>query len=117
MDALLGAAALPNIGELFPDDDPVNAGRSSAEMLGEVLGQIRGLGFRVSNVDFVIQLERPKIASLMGILRGKVAELLGIALEDVGMKATTAEGLGAVGRGEAVEVLCLCLLERGASDE
>jgi 2-C-methyl-D-erythritol 2,4-cyclodiphosphate synthase len=112
MDALLGAAALPNVGELFPDDDPANAGRSSVEMLEVVLGHVRRRGFRVSNVDFVIQLERPKIAPLMEILRGKIAGLLGIVGEDVGVKATTAEGLGAVGRGEAVEIFCLCLLEK-----
>jgi 2-C-methyl-D-erythritol 2,4-cyclodiphosphate synthase len=111
MDSLLGAAALPNIGVLFPDWDEKNRGRSSREMLSEVVQLVAIHGFHPVNVDAVIQLEFFALNPFLVKMRGVLAEVLRIGVENVGIKATSAEGLGPVGEGKAVEVLCVCLLE------
>ncbi|MDR2664626.1 MAG: 2-C-methyl-D-erythritol 2,4-cyclodiphosphate synthase [Puniceicoccales bacterium] len=115
MDAILGAAALPNVGVLFPCDGEENRGRDSCEMLGTVLAMVWKLGFRLVNVDAVIQLEAPPVSSFFPAMRERLSPLLGLEGSAVGLKATTAEGLGPIGRGEALEVLCVCLLEGGKS--
>jgi 2-C-methyl-D-erythritol 2,4-cyclodiphosphate synthase len=111
MDALLGAAGRPNIGVLFSDGAESNRGRSSLEMLREVLGLVEEGGLRVGNVDLVIQLERPRLNPFLGAMRESLAGALGIGGDRVGIKATTAEGLGPVGEGRAMEVICVCLLQ------
>lgn len=112
MDALLGAASLPNIGVLFPDTDLQNKRRSSLEMLSVVMKKIAKLGFRVVNVDVSVLLERPKVSKFFSEMRRRIAPVLGVSGEEIGLKATTNEGVGPIGSGEAIEVICVCLLEK-----
>ena len=111
MDALLGAAALPDIGLLFPDNDPQYAGADSLQLLVQVVAMLRGEGWRIANVDAVIMAERPKIAPYISQMREKLAEALGIESNAVGLKATTTEKLGFVGREEGIAAQAVVLLE------
>jgi 2-C-methyl-D-erythritol 2,4-cyclodiphosphate synthase len=110
IDALLGALAEPNIGVLFPGDE-INKGRNSLEMLRVVRERMRQRKFRIVNVDVTIQLERPRLAPFLDAMRQNIADALEILPSDVGIKATTAEGVGKIGQGRAMEVLSICLLE------
>ncbi|MDR2030602.1 MAG: 2-C-methyl-D-erythritol 2,4-cyclodiphosphate synthase [Puniceicoccales bacterium] len=110
MDAILGAAGMPNIGVLFPNDDEANQGRDSMEMAAHVVRLAREAGFSVENVDSVIQLERPLLGPFLAAMRDRMAGAFGVNPERVGLKATTAEGIGAVGAGDAIEVYSVCLL-------
>ena len=101
-DALLGAAGLGDIGDLFPDTDPAYAGADSGRFLQDVLGRVRAAGFRVENADLIIHAERPRLGPHKQRIRDSVARLLEIEPGAVGVKATTNEGLDAVGRGEAL---------------
>lgn len=114
MDALLGAAALPDIGRLFPDDDPQYAGADSLQLLAQVAAMLRGEGWRIANVDAVIMAERPKIAPYISQMREKLAEALGVEASAVGLKATTTEKLGFVGREEGIAAQAVALLESRA---
>ncbi len=102
IDALLGAAAQPDIGELFPDTDPKYRGADSSALLSAVMTRIRSVGFAVVNIDVTIHAERPKLSAHKEAIRGSLSNLLGIPRERVGIKAKTGEGVDAVGRGEAV---------------
>jgi len=102
IDALLGAAAQPDIGELFPDTDPQWMDADSRRLLAPVLARIGACGLRVVNVDITIHAERPKLSPHKERIRGSVAELLGLSVDRVGLKAKTGEGVDAVGRGEAI---------------
>ena len=113
-DALLGAAALGDIGQMFPDTDPLNRHRDSAEMLRAALAAIRALGWRIGNIDCVVFLERPKLLPHKQAIRERMAEILEIDLEDIGLKAKTGEQMGPVGREEAVAAQCIVLLEPSA---
>ena len=110
-DAVLGAAALGDIGELFPDTDEANRGRDSAEMLTIALAQVRAAGYRVWNVDSIVFAERPKLSAYKLAIRTRIAELLEIPLERVGLKAKTGERVGPVGRQEAIMAEAVVLLE------
>lgn len=110
-DALLGAASLGDIGELFPDTDPANRGRESGQMLQVACHRITEAGFRIVNVDCIVFAQRPKLTSHKPAIRQRVAELLGIAPERVGMKAKTGESLGSVGTEAAIVAQCVALLE------
>ncbi|HEX4149957.1 MAG TPA: 2-C-methyl-D-erythritol 2,4-cyclodiphosphate synthase [Pirellulales bacterium] len=110
-DALLGAAALGDIGELFPDTDEANRGRDSAEMLVAALDLVRQAGYRVLNVDAIVFAERPKLAAYKLAIRGRIAQLLEVPLEQVGLKAKTGERVGPVGRQEAIMAETVVLLE------
>lgn len=112
-DALLGAAAAGDIGRHFPDTDPRWRDASSVELLGRVVALVRGRGLAVGNVDVVVIAERPKLAPHVPAMRARLAAVLGVDVERVSVKAKTAEGLGAVGRGEAVEVHAVALLMGG----
>jgi 2-C-methyl-D-erythritol 2,4-cyclodiphosphate synthase len=112
-DALLGAAGLPDIGQLFPNTDDVNRGRDSAEMLRLAYEQVTAAGWRVVNLDCVVAAERPKISPVKEKIVARVAEILGIEAARVGLKAKTGEGVGPVGREEAIEARCVALLQRG----
>jgi 2-C-methyl-D-erythritol 2,4-cyclodiphosphate synthase len=112
-DALLGAAALPDIGQLFPNTDEGNRNRDSAEMLSEVAAKVADAGYRVVNLDCVVAAERPKLADYKDAIRHRIAGLLGISPHQVGLKAKTGEGVGPVGREEAIEARCVVLLESG----
>jgi 2-C-methyl-D-erythritol 2,4-cyclodiphosphate synthase len=110
-DALLGAAALGDIGELFPDSDPTHRGRDSAELLKEVMEHVTQAGYRLVNVDCVVHAERPRIGPHRTAIRRRIAELLDLPAERVSVKAKTGEGVGAVGRQESIEARCVALLE------
>jgi len=101
-DALLGAAGLPDIGNLFPNTDPAYKGISSLELLRQVQGRVGAAGYSVGNVDLTLIAEAPKIAPHVPQMRALIAECLRIEPARVGIKATTNEGLGALGRGEGI---------------
>lgn len=111
-DALLGAAGEPDIGVLFPNTSPRHRGRNSLEFLAEVGRRLRKKGFRVENLDCVLLAERPKIRDRIPLMRRRMAKALGIPPEAVGVKATTQERLGAVGREEGLAALAVALVEK-----
>ncbi len=102
IDALCGAAGLPDIGEHFPDTDPRYRDADSRTLLAQVVDEIRSLEYAVANADVVIQLERPKLVPHKAAMRDALAGLLCVAPAAVSVKAKTGEGVDAVGRGEAV---------------
>jgi 2-C-methyl-D-erythritol 2,4-cyclodiphosphate synthase len=110
-DALLGAAALGDIGRMFPDTDPANRGRDSAEMLRRALEAVREAGWQVGNVDCIVFAQRPKLAPHMPAMGRRVAAILGIEPDRVGLKAKTGEGVGPVGEEEIIAAHCVALLE------
>lgn len=111
-DALLGAAALGDIGELFPDTDPANRGRDSAEMLEHAMDRVTAAGFRLVNIDAIVFAERPKLSAFKTAIRERIAALLDVPADCVGFKAKTGERVGPVGREEAVMAEAVVLLER-----
>ncbi|MBL8879250.1 MAG: 2-C-methyl-D-erythritol 2,4-cyclodiphosphate synthase [Phycisphaerales bacterium] len=113
-DALLGAAGMGDIGELFPDSDPQWKNMPSRIFVREVLGRIRLNGWRVENVDVMVHAERPKLGPRKQEMRAAIAQLLEIDAECVGVKAGTNEGQDAVGRGEAIACSAVALLRREA---
>lgn len=111
-DALLGAAALGDIGHLFPDTDPRYAGADSLKLLGEVCRLLREKGFSIGNIDATLLAQRPKIAPHISRMRENLAAACGIAVDQVSVKATTEERLGFTGREEGMAASAVCLLER-----
>jgi len=111
-DALLGAAALGDIGELFPDTDPANRGRDSAEMLAEARRRVAAAGWGIVNLDCVIFAQRPKILPHRPAIRARVAAVLGIDEAAVWLKAKTGEGVGPIGTEEAIAAECVVLIEK-----
>jgi len=110
-DAILGAARLGDIGQHFPDSDPAYAGADSLVLLTEVARLIREAGFEIVDVDCVIQAEKPRIAVHREAMRSALADAMGIDFESVGIKATTTEGLGAIGREEGIAATAVALLK------
>jgi 2-C-methyl-D-erythritol 2,4-cyclodiphosphate synthase len=110
-DALLGAAALGDIGEMFPDTEPANRGRDSAEMLALAAESVAAAGYRVVNLDCIVLAQQPQLSSYKDPIRRRIAEILSLAVEQVGLKAKTGEGVGPIGRGEAIAAECVALLE------
>jgi 2-C-methyl-D-erythritol 2,4-cyclodiphosphate synthase len=108
IDALLGAANLGDIGRHFPDDDPQFSGVASRTMLVEVLRRVAGAGFRPVSADVTIMAERPKLAPHMPAMSEELSEVVGCV---VSVKATTVEGLGALGRAEGIAATAIALLE------
>ncbi len=111
-DALLGACALGDIGELFPDTDPANRGRDSADMLSVAYQRVQAAGYRVVNVDCIVFAQRPKLSPYKEAIRQRLASLLSIPTDCVGLKAKTGEAVGPVGRQEAIMAECVVLLEQ-----
>ena len=111
MDALLGAAALGDIGKLFPDNDPNYEGADSVGLLREVRHVLSENGYRVGNVDCTVIAQRPKLRDYINEMRGNIAEDLQIPIDCVSVKATTEEGLGFTGAGEGIAAQAVCLLE------
>jgi 2-C-methyl-D-erythritol 2,4-cyclodiphosphate synthase/2-C-methyl-D-erythritol 4-phosphate cytidylyltransferase/2-C-methyl-D-erythritol 2,4-cyclodiphosphate synthase len=111
-DALLGAAALGDIGELFPPADPRWKDADSRELLKTAWGMVSGEGWRLVNLDCVVTVERPKILPHREGIRSSLASILGVGPELVFVKGKTNEGLGPLGDGSAVEALAVCLLEK-----
>ena len=110
-DALLGAAALPDIGQLFPNTEKANRGRDSAEMLGIAAAKITEAGYRIVNLDCVVHAQRPKLADHLDAIRHRIAGILRLNPYQVGLKTKTGEEVGPVGREEAIEARCVALLE------
>ena len=106
-DALLGAAGLGDLGERFPDDDPAWAGADSLDLLARVVEAVAGTGGRAANVDCSVVLETPRLAPHRDAMRRRLSRVVGA---DVSVKATRAEGLGAVGRGEGIACWAVALL-------
>lgn len=111
-DALLGAAALGDIGELFPDTDPAWRDADSRRFVEETLQRVAAAGFAVENADIIIHAQQPRLGPWKTPIRERLAQLLGLPAGAVGVKATTNEGLDAVGRGEAIACWAAVLLTR-----
>lgn len=114
-DALLGAAGLEDIGQLFPDTDPNNRGRDSGEMLQFAWSNVARQGWRIVNLDCIVFAEAPKLSTYKTQIKQRIAELLGIEPSQVGVKAKTGEKVGPVGRQEAISAECIVLLENVSS--
>jgi 2-C-methyl-D-erythritol 4-phosphate cytidylyltransferase/2-C-methyl-D-erythritol 2,4-cyclodiphosphate synthase len=112
MDAILGAAGLPDIGHFFPPSDPQWKGADSMRLASIVLARVREEGFRVVNLDLTVQAERPKIGDRVDAMRSAIATAFRVERGQVGLKATTLEGLGALGRGEGIACHAVALLSR-----
>ncbi len=110
MDALLGAAALGDIGEHFPDTDEKYRGISSIELLKHVGGLLAENGFLIENIDSTIIAQRPKLLNYRPKMMENIAETLGIEKHQVNVKATTEEGMGFTGTGEGISAQAICLL-------
>ena len=112
MDALLGAGALGDIGQLFPDSDPRYAGADSLALLKEVGSLVRAEGWEIVNIDSTIVAQRPKLSGHIPEMRRNAAEALGLEISRVGIKATTEERLGFTGREEGIAAQAVALLRR-----
>ena len=114
MDALLGAAALGDIGQLFPDSDPAYRGASSLALLRTVAAAVRDAGYAVVNVDATVLAQAPKLAPYREEMRRNVAEALGVEPGRISIKATTEEGLGFTGTLQGIAAHAVALLEKEA---
>ena len=110
-DALLGAAALGDIGKHFPDSDEKYKGISSIILLEHVAKLLTENGYKVINTDLIIVCQRPKLAPHIEKMRSNIAKALGIDIEYVSVKATTTEGLGFEGAGEGISATCVTLID------
>ena len=111
-DALLGAAALGDIGELFPNTDSRWANADSAIFLKAALSKLDELGWQIVNLDCTIHAERPKLSALKTVIAGRIAELLNLDRSQVNVKAKTGEKVGHIGRGEAIGAHAVVLIEK-----
>jgi 2-C-methyl-D-erythritol 2,4-cyclodiphosphate synthase len=116
-DALLGAAALGDIGELFPDTDERNRGRDSADMLKLAAAKVRAAGYKIANLDCIVMAQRPKLSPYKDTIRQRIATILDLAPDQVGVKAKTGEGVGAIGREELIMAQCVALLEKQMTND
>ena len=110
MDALLGAAALGDIGQHFPDTDPRYKGADSVQLLHEVGLILAAHGYSIENIDSTIIAQRPKLMSYLPEMRANVAKALDLSVDQVSIKATTEEHLGFTGRGEGISAQAVALL-------
>lgn len=109
-DALLGAAALGDIGKLFPDTDPAYAGADSLKLLAVAVAKVREQGREIVNIDATVLAQAPKLRPHIDRMRENLAAACGIAVDQISVKATTEEGLGFTGNGEGIAVHAVCLL-------
>ena len=109
-DAILGAAALGDIGELFSDRDPANRGRDSIDMLGIAVSRVRTSGYDVAQVDITVVAEAPRVAPHRDTMRAALARALAITPADVSIKGKTNEGMGWIGRGEGIACIAVATL-------
>ena len=112
MDALLGAAALGDIGKLFPDNDDAYLGADSVELLKKVRDVLQEHGWKPGNLDATVITQRPKLAPYIDTMRKRIADALETDAENVSVKATTEERLGFTGSGEGIAAHAVCLIER-----
>lgn len=111
MDALLGAAALGDIGKHFPDADPLYAGADSLMLAQKVSELLKNNGYRIVNIDSTVLAQKPKLSPFISDMRKNIAAALGIDASAVSVKATTEEGLGFTGSGEGIAAHAVCLIE------
>ncbi len=111
-DALLGAAGMGDIGDAFPDTDPVNRERDSAEFLRATLHRLKEKGWHCVNLDVIIFAQEPKLGPVKADIRGNLAKLLEIDSSAVNVKAKTGEGVGAIGRAEAISCQAVVLIDQ-----
>ncbi len=111
-DALLGAACLGDIGELFPNNDPVYRGMDSRWFVQQVVARLRAAGFRPVNADVSVLAESPRLSPHKPAMRAAIGEMLGLSSDCISVKAGTNEGIDAIGRGEAIACMAVVLLER-----
>lgn len=111
-DAILGAAALPDIGHFFPNTDPAYKNIDSQKLLQRVVAEARKLGFDVVNVDATVIAEKPKIAPRLADMKAALAKSTGLMADEIGLKATTNEGIDDIGRGLAIAAHAVALLKR-----
>ena len=112
MDALLGAAALGDIGKLFPDNDPAFEGADSMKLLARVAEVLDEKGYAIGNIDSTVIAQKPKLAPYIEQMRRRMAEVCGIDMDQLSVKATTEEKLGFTGSGEGIAAHAVCLIER-----
>ena len=110
IDALLGAAALGDIGSHFPDDDPRWKGADSSRLLESVVAEVAAAGYRVVNVDATVVCERPKLRPRIDVIRARIASLLGVDVSAVSVKGKTNEGMDAVGSGDGLAAYAVALI-------
>ncbi len=113
MDALLGAAALGDIGKHFPDNDPAYKNIDSLVLLAQVNEILKAHNYIINNIDTTIVAQRPKLAPYIPEMRAKIAAVLGLPLDKVSIKATTTEGLGFTGEGLGISAYAVCTLAEG----
>ena len=111
IDALLGAAALGDIGSHFPDDDPRWKDADSADLLAQVMKEIRGAGYKVGNVDATVICERPKLRPYVEMIRERLSAVMNVGKGRISVKGKTNEKMDDVGAGVGIEVHAVCLLE------
>ncbi len=111
-DALFGAAAMGDIGFHFPDTDAQYKGADSVALLAEAARRVRAAGWVIGNVDSTVIAQAPKMAPHILAMRQRIAQALAVEVDQVSVKAKTAEGMGPVGRGEAIEARAVCLIAR-----
>ena len=115
-DAVLGAASLGDIGEMFPDTDPDLRGANSMEMLRKAVERVRDAGYAIVNADVVVVAETPKIGPYRDAMRAALAETVGVTVSDVSDKGKTNERMGWIGRGEGLACLAMIALTRRSND-
>ena len=111
-DAILGAAGLPDIGHQFPNTDPAYKNIDSQKLLQRVVAEVRKLGFDLVNIDATLIAEKPKIAPRLADMKAALARSSGLMADEIGVKATTNEGVDEIGRGLAIAAHAVCLLRR-----
>lgn len=111
MDALLGAAALGDIGKLFPDNDPAYSGADSIKLLQRVCEAVRSEGYEIENIDSTVIAQKPKLAPFIDSMRKNIAVACSVDVGRISVKATTEEKLGFTGAGEGISASAVCLLK------
>ena len=114
-DAILGAARAGDIGQLFPDTDPAYEGADSLVLLSQAMDLVRSKGFELVDADCTLACQAPRIAPYRDAMRENLARALGVDMDQIGLKATTTEGLGWEGQGEGIGAWAVCLLESRCS--
>jgi len=110
IDAILGAASLGDIGSHFPPDQPAYTGADSVVLLRQAAARVRETGLEIESLDSTVIAERPRLSPHLGAMRERIADALGVEPSRVNVKATTNEGIGAIGRGEGIAAMAVVLL-------
>ena len=112
IDALLGAAGLPDIGDLYPDTDPAYEGADSRKLLADAMGRVRAEGYTTSNIDVIVHAEAPKMSPYKRRMAESIAGLTGLSPEHVSVKAKTNEGMGPLGHADAIACTAVAAIRR-----